>query len=273
MSQDGGAYIFNHAWEHERARLRALEAMCDSITVRHLAAIGVGGGWRCLEVAGGAGSITRWLSSAVGESGSVVVTDLDVRFLEELASDRIEVRRHDIRNDPLEEGQYDVVHARALLEHVATPDAVVTRLVRALRPGGTLLLESLHFGGPATAAHEDGVLPPEMGPPLVAMIDAAAAAFRSIGADPQYAMRLPAALIGAGLEDVDAEIACRLVRGRSDAAQFYRLSYEQLGPRLVAAGAASAEVMDQLGSFFDDPDACWPSEALISAWGRRPGSN
>jgi SAM-dependent methyltransferase len=273
MSHDGGEYIFDPAWEHERSRLRALEAMCDSITIRHLAAIGVGAGWRCLEVAGGAGSITRWLSSAVGESGSVVVTDQDVRFLEELASDRVEVRRHDIRSDPLEEGAYDVVHARSLLEHLAAPDEVVTRLVRALRPGGTLLLESLHFGGPATAAHAHGVLPPEMGPPLVAMIDAAAAAFRSIGADPGYAIRLPAVLIAAGLADVDAEIACRLIRGRSDAAQFYRLSYEQLGPRLVAAGAAPAEVMAQLGSFFNDPDACWPSEALVSAWGRQPDSN
>ena len=273
MGHDGGEYLFDQAWEHERARLRALEAMCDPITVRHLAAIGVGAGSRCLEVGGGAGSITRWLSSAVGEGGSVVVTDLDVRFLEELASDRVEVRRHDIRRDALEEGAYDLVHARAVLEHVAAPDEVVTRLVRAVRPGGVLLLESLHFGGAATAAHEQGVLPPQMGPPLVAMIDAAAAAFRSIGADPTYAIRLPAVLVTAGLEDVDAEIACRLVRGRSDAAQFYRLSSEQLGPRLVAAGAMPAEMMEQLGSLFDDPDACWPSEALVSAWGRRPGSN
>ena len=263
-------YLFDQAWERERARLRALERLYDPITARRLDAIGVGPGWQCLEVGGGSGSIARRLASMVGERGSVVVTDLDVRFLSELASATVTVRRHDIRSDPLEDGAYDLVHARAVLEHVAERDQVVPRLVRALRPGGTLLVEETHLGGPATAAHEQGVVPPEMGPPLTALLEAAAAAFRASGADPGYAIRLPRALVAAGLEDVDAEIASRLIRGASDAAGFYRLSSEQLGPRLVAAGGMPLATMERLAGFFADPDARRPSIALVSAWGRRP---
>lgn len=155
-------YLFDQAWERERARLQSLESMYDPITARHLDAIGVGPGWRRLEVAGGAGSIARRLASAVGDRGSVVVTDLDVRFLSELTSDTVTVLRHDVRTDPLDEGAYDLVHARAVLQHVAARDHVLPRLVRALRPGGTLLVEETHLGGPATAAHEQGVVPPEI---------------------------------------------------------------------------------------------------------------
>lgn len=154
--------LFDQAWERERARLQSLESMYDPITARHLDAIGVGPGWRRLEVAGGAGSIARRLASAVGDRGSVVVTDLDVRFLSELTSDTVTVLRHDVRTDPLDEGAYDLVHARAVLQHVAARDHVLPRLVRALRPGGTLLVEETHLGGPATAAHEQGVVPPEI---------------------------------------------------------------------------------------------------------------
>lgn len=263
-------YLFDQAWERERARLGAMEAMYDPITIRHLTAIGVGAGWRCLEIGGGAGSIARWLAAVVGERGSLVVTDLDVRFLDDLRSDRVQVLRHDIRSDLLEEGAFDLVHARAVLEHVAARDEIVPRLVRALRPGGTLLLEDCQLGGPASAAHEQGVVPPEMGGALRAMLDASAAAFAAIGADPQFAIRLPATLIAAGLVDVDAEVCCRLIRGRSDGAKFYSLGVEQVGPRLVSAGSISAETLAQLASFFDDPDARWPSMALVSAWGRRP---
>lgn len=263
-------YLFDQAWERERARLGAMEAMYDPITVRHLTAIGVGAGWRCLEIGGGAGSIARRLAAAAGDRGSLVVTDLDVRFLDDLRSERVEVRRHDIRSDPLEEGAFDLIHARAVLEHVASRDEVVPRLVRALRPGGTLLLEDTQLGGAASAAHEQGVVPPDMGGPLRALLDASAAAFSAIGADPQFAIRLPAALIAAGLADVDSEICCRLIQGRSEGARFYSLGVEQVGPRLLVAGAISSETLARLTSFFDDPDARWPSMALVSAWGRRP---
>ncbi|MGH8999638.1 MAG: hypothetical protein ACRDY7_09630 [Acidimicrobiia bacterium] len=42
----------------------------DSSTVRHLEALGVGAGWRCLEVGGGGGSVGRWLGERVGSDGT-----------------------------------------------------------------------------------------------------------------------------------------------------------------------------------------------------------
>ena len=98
-------------------------------------------GWRCLEVGGGGGSIARWLCQQVGAQGQVVATDIDTRFLDELDLPNLEVLRHDAVNDALPEAAFDLVHARAVLCHLAGRDEVLSKLVTALRPGGWLLLE------------------------------------------------------------------------------------------------------------------------------------
>src|SRR5215471_2822516 len=79
MSAHRDRYVFSAEWEHERARLGGLAALCDPSTLRHLTALGVGPGWRCLEIGGGAGSVARWLAAAIGPAGRLVVTDLDTR--------------------------------------------------------------------------------------------------------------------------------------------------------------------------------------------------
>jgi SAM-dependent methyltransferase len=60
-------------------------------------------GWSCLEIGAGNGSIARWLSERVGQEGTVVVTDIEPRFLDGLAKSRrnVEVMRHDIIRDAL----------------------------------------------------------------------------------------------------------------------------------------------------------------------------
>ena len=126
------------AEELERARLALLEEVCDPGTVLQLDAIGVGEGWRCLDVGAGGGSATRLLAERVGETGSVLALDLDVRLLEPLASDRVEVRRHDLLGEPLPQAAFDVVHARNLLMHLPARLDALRRLVAAVRPGGWL---------------------------------------------------------------------------------------------------------------------------------------
>ena len=63
------SYAFDAAWEKERDRLRALEAVFDHASTRRLGDLGVGAGWRCLEVGCGAGGVARWLASQVGPGG------------------------------------------------------------------------------------------------------------------------------------------------------------------------------------------------------------
>ena len=58
------AYVFDQAWEAERARLAGLESGLDPGTIRHLEALHVGAGWHCWEIGGGGGSIARGFVNA-----------------------------------------------------------------------------------------------------------------------------------------------------------------------------------------------------------------
>ena len=98
-----------------KERPGAFERERDAATIRYFEEIGLSGGWHCLEVGAGAGTIAEWLCQRVGTAGHVVATDLDTGLLEAIISPNIEVRRHNIVNDDLEIACYDLVHARYVL--------------------------------------------------------------------------------------------------------------------------------------------------------------
>lgn len=105
-------YEFDQEWAEERERLAFREAVLDPGTIRHLEVLAVADGWRCLEVGAGGGSIAEWLCQRVGQAGGVVATDLKTKFLEAIGEPNLEVRRHNIATDELEEASFDLVHTR-----------------------------------------------------------------------------------------------------------------------------------------------------------------
>ena len=146
----------------ESARLHELQKANDPFTIKRLEAIGVGEGWRCLEVGAGGGSIAQWLGRRVGTGGSVVATDIDVQRLHGLPA-TVNVRRHDVSREDLEPAAYDLVHCRFVLQHLADPVAAFRRIVAALAPGGWVLLEEgdlglLEFAGAAESARASVVV-------------------------------------------------------------------------------------------------------------------
>ena len=59
---DGAAdYAFPHAEVEEDRRLELFQQRLDPLTIRRIERLGIAEGARCLEVAGGRGSIARWL--------------------------------------------------------------------------------------------------------------------------------------------------------------------------------------------------------------------
>src|SRR5207253_1047892 len=111
-------------------------------------------GWRCLEVGAGAGSVARWLAGKVGPSGTVVASDLNPRFLDDVPAN-VEVRQHDVAKDDLEVGAYDLVHSRLLLMHLPEPAGALEKMVRAVKPGGWLVTEEADWGLFALEGHPD----------------------------------------------------------------------------------------------------------------------
>src|SRR5438067_4541196 len=135
------AYLFTHEDQAERERLAAIEAAANPLTIECLEKIGVGEGWRCLEVGAGGGSMAEWLCRRVGPNGKVVATDLQTKFLEAINAPNLEVRKHDITREELAQGTFDLVFARKVLEHLADPLQALRRMYAAVRTGGWLLVE------------------------------------------------------------------------------------------------------------------------------------
>lgn len=100
----------------EDERLSLLESIFDPISRRRRSLVQPG--WRCLEIGAGRGSMAVWLAQQVGDKGHVVATDIDVTYLKRLALPNLEVRRHNILEDPAEAlgvGSFDMVSMRLVL--------------------------------------------------------------------------------------------------------------------------------------------------------------
>jgi SAM-dependent methyltransferase len=246
--------------ELERGRLELLEQVCDPRTSRQLDAIGVGEGWRCLDAGAGGGSATRLLAERVGDTGSVLALDLDVRLLEPLADHRVEVRRHDLLSEPLPEAAFEIVHARNLLMHLPARLEVLRRLLYAVRPGGWLALGEPDFT-------EQTLTPQSAAWRRVWSVfcDATVAG----GWDPGYGGRLLGDLEALGLAEFQAEVTTYHMPGGSVLARLFAGTLERFEERMLELGLASddlAEAQRLLG----EPGVTYRGPTFTTAWARRP---
>jgi len=258
------SYIFDHAWEQERVRLASLAAELDPGTFRHLAALGVGAGWRCLEVGAGGGSVARWLCERVGRTGHVLATDLETRFFDGPAHPNLEVRRHDILSDALPAAHFDLVHVRWVLCWLPAPREALARLARALRPGGWPVAEEPDF---VTLFHASA---PETFRKVATATPRLAQTMS--GADPEYGRRLCDDVRAQGLTDIQADGRMPMLRGGTpvSASEFLRLTIEKLREALVASRVVTVAEVEQALDLLRDPAFTTVFPLTVAAWGRRP---
>jgi SAM-dependent methyltransferase len=214
------------AREHER--LRVLARWRDPFTIDALRATGITAGWRCLEVGAGAGTISAWMANVVGASGSVLSTDVDLRFHGEPIG-ATEVREHDVTRDPLPDDHFDLVHVRAVLQHIAEREAVLDRLLATLCPGGWLVVEESDM-----RAFEAQPLPEPLGA-LHRLMSAASA--RQAYRDPNFGTRLLALLQDRGVRELTALGQADTMHAGEDSAEWWFLAVEHMRARLVDSGA------------------------------------
>jgi SAM-dependent methyltransferase len=257
------SYLLDNAWRQGRARLDAVEAFLDPGTIALLDRIGVATSWHCLELGAGGGSIADWLARRVGVSGRVVATDLDTRHLAVLSiAPEIEVRRHDIVTEPLEERAFDLIHARLVLEHLPERDRLLPKLVRALRPGGWLLVESVDYVS-AVPVSELGAREHERSQAIRLR------QFEGAGIKFDLGRHLPRMLRENELAEIANEGRVFVMEGGSPGALWFQLSMEQLRPGLVGSDKLSDAEVDRMLELFADPEWAALSPVIFAAWGRR----
>jgi SAM-dependent methyltransferase len=257
-------YVFTESWERERERLNSLERAFDVATREHLLRLGVPLGAHCLEVGAGGGSIVCWMADQAGPGGRVVATDLDLTWLHRLGRDDFEVRQHDIGTEDLEPAAFDVIHTRAVLQHVPGRDAALARLVGALRPGGVLLVEDVDLDAGAVYAREADL------PLTRRVITAVRDVVRAAGADTGWATGLPAMLHDAGLTEVGATLTNPYMWGGDERGDVIRITVERVRPQIAELGLLSAVEVEEFLDRTREPGFHWACLPMISAWGRKP---
>ncbi|WUG91350.1 methyltransferase domain-containing protein [Streptomyces sp. NBC_00454] len=247
-------------------RFRALAELFDPVTFRHVDRLGIGAGMRCWEVGAGGPSVPLGLAERVGPTGAVLATDIDVSWTREFAGGVVDVVRHDVAADPPPSpGSFDLVHARLVLVHVAERAEAVRRMVRALRPGGWLLLED------ADPMLQPRLCPEESGPEE-RLANRLRSGFRTLmaarGADLSFGRTLPRVLRAAGLAEVGADAyfpitspACAVLEAAT---------VRQIRGRLVAERLAEDEEIDRHLANVAAGRLDLATAPMISAWGRRP---
>jgi ubiquinone/menaquinone biosynthesis C-methylase UbiE len=263
-------YIFDNAAETETAeRFKSLDALYNFRTFRFLETTGIRPGWHCLEVGGGSGAVAAWMADRVGPSGSVLVTDIDPRFIERAGGGKlanVELRRHDIGLDPLPERAFDLIHARLVLCHVSQRHQALARLVAALQPRGWLVIEE--FDGRII----DRTIP---------LSDAAAARFKRVvsalarlmderGFEAEWPRRLYGHLNAAGLTEVGMEGHLAVREGGSAGANIDAANFAQVRKEAVAKGLVTDAEIDAVLARLDAPDFAVFSPVMFTAWGRAP---
>jgi SAM-dependent methyltransferase len=168
-----------------------MQGLRDDVYRRPLATalerLGVGPGWRCVDVGAGGGDVSVALAEVVGHAGRVYAVDSDPRARDEVA--RAAAAHSQVLaitqagEDLLLPEPVDLAFCRFLLLHVREPSLVLDRMARAVRPGGWVVAQE-----PVTSAGRVG------GAPL-SMPEAR---------HPDVGALLPALVRDAGLDLVDA---------------------------------------------------------------------
>jgi SAM-dependent methyltransferase len=258
-------YALDNRKPQTEQRFGSLEACYDPVTIRHLEATGVTEGWRCLEVGGGGGSIARWLSTRVGERGSVLVTDIEPRWMGGLDAANVEVRVHDIVTDPLPEATFDLVHARLVLVHLPGRRRALDSMLASLRPGGWVLIEEFVHPSPPD--------PRGVGQDEAACFERVYRAMVDVitesGADMDWGHQVHGELRRRGCTQVSTEGFFEVWPGGSTGIALHRANVDQLADRLVASGRTTPADLDMFRRLLEQPGLTVRSQVLVSTRGRR----
>jgi SAM-dependent methyltransferase len=253
-------YVLTKDWPREHERLSLLEDTVDAFSIAAIRAAGFSRDFRCLEIGAGSGSIARWFARETGDPALVTTTDVDPRLLKPLADGGIRVLQHNVVTDEFPAGSFDIIHTRAVLEHVTQREHVLDRIVPWLAPEGILLVVDCASFPLASSQN------PIFRKAIQAYIDVLALT----GTDYEWARSFPGPLQRHGYRDVGVSAIVPPIQGANPIAKFWSLTLETVRSRLLHADLIDDEEINQVQRLLADPEFFDLGPGFLAAWGRRP---
>lgn len=260
---DHGGYLLDNKQAEAGQRFDALSELFNPSTFRHMERLGISPGWRVWEVGAGGPSVPSWLAGQVGPGGVVLATDIDTSWLGASSNAGYDVLRHDVGADAAPAGAFDLVHARLVLVHVLDRERAIDSMVRALRPGGWLLLEEADPGLQELACPDDWGAGEHLANKLKR-------GFRILlaerGADLAFGRTLSRKLRQHGLIGVQSDAYFPMGGPACD--ELERATVAQIRDGLVAGGLATDAEIEQHLANVAAGQLDLATSPMVSAWGQ-----
>jgi len=195
---DTSQYIHGTTPE-EQSRLSLLH---DLLNTRSVDAMQLRGSEKILDVGSGLGQLTRAMARAarakvIGiERSAEQIAEAQRQAVRDREEALVEFRQGDALRFPLHDdewGTFDIAHTRFVLEHVPQPIEIVRAMVRAVRPGGRIILEDDDHDLLRLWPEPDGFSP---------LWQAYMRSYEHLGNDPIVGRRLVSLLVEAGAKPV-----------------------------------------------------------------------
>ena len=270
MGQGDQYFLGYSPGEQERLQRQALWLAPDATQL--FDRIGVGPGFRAVEIGCGPLGCLEILSQRVGPTGSVVGVEINAdavalarKHLADNEIKNVEVLQGDAKATDLPRESFDLATARLVLVNVPQPQRIVDEMAALVKPSGAVAFHEadwgLHLCDPPLAAWDRllGVL-----------LDYS----KLNGIDQFIARRVPRMLRAAGLVEVQVNPIVRAYPIGNPRRAFVLQFAKNLRDRIVGQGLISEvefnESVAAVKFHLDDPATLVLSFLNIQAWGRKP---
>ncbi len=268
---EGGDYLLGvNAGELDRLRFQ--HGVWKPVTDAFLDRLGVGPGWRCLDVGAGPGFVTFDLQERVGAAGEVVALEPSPLYAGWLTA---EARRRGMNAIRCLEGRaesatlpaasFDLVYARWVMSFVTDHEAFLRPLVAALRPGGIIAVQDYYYEGLSLFPR---------GGAFDRMPETVRAYYRGGGGDPFVAAALPSAFRRLGLSLLEFHPVS--LAGGSDsgimewAHRFFTVHVHSMVEQELISRSDGDAVLEDWAAHRKNPDALFFAPIVVDVAARKP---
>lgn len=263
-----GVYPIESVDVDELERLRIQHEAWASDTAILLDEIGVGIGWKCLDLGCGPFGLTRVLADTVGPTGHVIGLEYNDAFVAAArlgAPAHVEIIQGDAYNTGLPDGSFDLVHMRFLASVAGDAERLLAEAIRLVRPGGVLACQE---------ATTETVRSVPSNPAFDRLAQALFSLFPDLLVKTPTAHHIYTIVHDAGFEDVGHRTATVSVRSGEPWQDYIPSCILSARSTLIDRGvftdAELNEAVADCRAFLSRPDSLFVSPQLVQVWGRKP---